>query len=266
MYIIVDFKHAQAMYMEFIHWVRESPYLAFFAIVLFYMVSIGLMFPIVTTHLLVGFSYAQVFDNKWKGTAVAWVVSFAGTFLGALCGFLISRYLFMQTITSIIKKNKWLNKNFRAINGLLEENGVLVISLLRVMFTPFSLLSHVFGVTSISVYQFCLGNLSYSIICLAQVFIGASFYKLSTNDFGLAMKKESKFKKIMFVIELILTLVITLGMSWKAKTLIQKKLDEYERNHIVDNSSGNESIRTDDSTECQKIQLKPIINSSDGPN
>lgn len=220
-FILFDFSAAEKLYMVFINWVRESPFLAFFAIVAFYTLSISFMLPIVQTHLLVGYSYAQVFNSQWIGFAVAWVVSMIGILSGALSGFLISRYLFRSSIYSFIEKNKWLNKNFKAINMLLEDNGVLIISLLRMMFTPFSILSHVLGVTNLTVTQFCLGNLAYSLILAGQIFIGASFQSMSVKDFSLSsLNSDSKAKSTIFLVEFILTIVITLGMSYYAKKLI----------------------------------------------
>lgn len=91
--------------MFFIKWVRHHPNIALLVVILFYTVSVSLVLPIAMTHLMVGFTYAQVFESKWKGFLVATCVAICGVNLGAICAFLVSRYLFRQLISKMIAKH-----------------------------------------------------------------------------------------------------------------------------------------------------------------
>lgn len=55
------------------------------------------------------------------------------------------------------------------------------------MLTPFSLLSHVFGVMDLKLGHFCLGNLAYGFMLGGHVFIGFSLQSVSSSHFSAQM-------------------------------------------------------------------------------
>ena len=74
-----------------------------------------------------------------------------------------------------------MNKNFSVINELLREQGLVIVALTRLTFAPFGILSHVMGVTTISKWDYFLGNCSYVVNAMMQVFIGCSLYALNAE-------------------------------------------------------------------------------------
>ena len=59
--IIVDYKQVIFIYMKFVEWIKENPFFAIFIINIVYIVSIILMAPITYLHVMIGYTYSQVF-------------------------------------------------------------------------------------------------------------------------------------------------------------------------------------------------------------
>jgi uncharacterized membrane protein YdjX (TVP38/TMEM64 family) len=74
--------------------------------------------------------------------------------------------------------------NFNLVDSILETDGKLIVALLRMTFAPFGITSYVMGVSSISIIDFSIGNLSYIFMTCSQCFLGASLYTAvnSTSD------------------------------------------------------------------------------------
>jgi uncharacterized membrane protein YdjX (TVP38/TMEM64 family) len=105
-------------------------------------------------------------------------VVFVGCMLGSLAAMLLSRYLFRDMVKEKIKQNKWLSKNFEAIDSILIEKGAQSVALLRLTFFPFGLCSYILGVTSISPLKYMIGTSTYAVNAVMQVFIGSQLYHI----------------------------------------------------------------------------------------
>lgn len=166
----------ESYFNKFILWVRAHPYQAIGAINLLYTVTLVMTLPITLNHIMLGFTYSQVFHSKMRGFMFTIPVSMTGVLMGSLISFSLSRYLFRQMVTQQIEQSPWIFRNFKAIDSLLASEGITVVALLRLTFAPFGISNYILGVTSISLYQFMIGTCSYVLNCSLQVFIGCSFY------------------------------------------------------------------------------------------
>ena len=103
----------------------------------------------------------------------------------------------------------------------------MTIGLMRLTFAPFGVTSYVFGVTSISMKDYMLGNMTYLFNCCSQCFIGCTLYHANSVSMSDADKsKDNTTQKVTFIIEIVLTVVITIVMGIVAKNILEKKLKE----------------------------------------
>ena len=58
---IFDFKQVQVQFNKIIDWIHLHPYEAVLVIIFIYTISIVFTFPTTGTHIILGFTYAQVF-------------------------------------------------------------------------------------------------------------------------------------------------------------------------------------------------------------
>lgn len=150
---------------KFILWVRTHPFQAIGAINLLYTMTLVMTLPISLNHIMLGFTYSQVFHSKTRGFFFTIPVSMSGVLTGSLISFALSRYLFKQMVTRQIEQSPWVFRNFKAIDSLLASEGITVVALLRLTFAPFGISNYILGVTSISLTHYMLGTCSYVLNC-----------------------------------------------------------------------------------------------------
>ena len=155
-----------------------------------------------------------------------------GCMTGALCAFLLSRYLFKDYVKAKITKHKWLNPRFKIIDELLMEQGMVFMALVRLTFSPYGITSHVLGVTSIHPVHYILGCSTYIVNAVLQTFIGCSLYNVSkqsdSSSTNMDGDEDSSLETTVFLIELVLTCIITFFVGMYAKKVIQGKLSRFE--------------------------------------
>lgn len=89
---------------KFLQWVQENPTKGLVALLLLIAVAVIFMVPI-GTPLTVGCGYIYKGAYGWKiGLTVATIVSMGGSALGAICCFLLGRYLMRDQVRQWIKK------------------------------------------------------------------------------------------------------------------------------------------------------------------
>mmetsp|Transcript_8516 Transcript_8516/g.14350 ORF Transcript_8516/g.14350 Transcript_8516/m.14350 type:complete len:220 (+) Transcript_8516:223-882(+) len=174
---IFDFKTVQLYFNLMIQWIRINPYQAIIAIILLYIASAIFTLPTTFTHIMLGFTYSQVFQSQVKGFIFTVPIVLVGCLLGAALAFLLSRHLFKNFVKKQIENSgEWINRNFRAIDELLVAQGITIVALIRLTFAPFGITSYVLGVTSIPLVDFAIGTLAYIFNAAMQVFIGCSLF------------------------------------------------------------------------------------------
>lgn len=178
MIAIFDFKQVTFYFNKFIEWVRIHPFQAVGVITLVYIFSVVFTIPQSATHVVLAFTYCQVFQSEIKGFFFTVPVILLGCTIGACCAFLLSRYLFKEQIQKQIQNSEWLSRNFRAIDELLLVQGITIVALLRLTFAPYAVCAYILGVTSIGLFEFIVGSLSYAMNEAMQVLIGCSLYSV----------------------------------------------------------------------------------------
>ena len=103
---------------------------------------------------------------------------------------------------------------------------MVLTALLRLAFVPFAGSSYIMGVTSIKTRDYVIGGCSYILNVVMQVFIGSSLYNVSSDKPDHEEKHQTQ--KVMFIVELVITIIVSIIMGLYAKRIARKKLEEYE--------------------------------------
>jgi uncharacterized membrane protein YdjX (TVP38/TMEM64 family) len=116
----------------------------------------------------------------------------------------------------------------------LETDGKLIVALLRMTFAPFGITSYILGVSSISIFDYSVGNLSYIFMTCSQCFLGCSLFTAVNEISDPTVQKSTRFtekymKQITFIVEIVMTLIITIVIGYISKNILQKKLIEQEK-------------------------------------
>jgi uncharacterized membrane protein YdjX (TVP38/TMEM64 family) len=93
------------LFQSFVDWIREDPYEAIIGIVFMYICVGVFMLPISQFHILIGFTYAQVFKSSWIGWQLAAPVAMLGSLAGASAAFFMSRYVLRDFVKEKIAEN-----------------------------------------------------------------------------------------------------------------------------------------------------------------
>jgi uncharacterized membrane protein YdjX (TVP38/TMEM64 family) len=118
---VFDFKLVQHEFDLMIQWIRVKPFEAVSVVMLVYFGSVVFTLPTTFTHIMLGFTYSQVFQSQLKGFCFALPVIFVGCTLGAIAAFLLSRYLFKDFVKAqVMGSGQWLSKNFEVIDELMQ--------------------------------------------------------------------------------------------------------------------------------------------------
>jgi len=147
-------------------------------------------------------------------------VTIAAT-LGAICAFLIGRYLSRDWVCRKIESNP----KFKAINQAVKKEGWKIVLLTRLSpIFPFNLLNYAFGVTQVSLRDYSLGSIGMIPATVVYVYIGS----LATDLATLTMSNQPATKETQIAqwvirgIGLIATVAVTVYITHLAK----KALDE----------------------------------------
>lgn len=155
----------------FLVWVQAHPASGLIWFLIFLSVSVIFMVPI-GTPLTLGCGYIYKGAYGWKlGVLIATCVSMLGSAIGAVCCFLMGRYLMRDTV------RKWIRKYplFDAIDVAATEHGLRIMAMLYLTpILPLGPVSYMCGTTSMALSHFIMAKVAALPLMLLYVFIGAS--------------------------------------------------------------------------------------------
>lgn len=156
---------------KFLMWVQANPAAGLIWILLFMSVAVIFMIPI-GTPLTLGCGYIYKGAYGWKlGVLIATFVSMLGSALGAICCFLMGRYLMRDTV------RKWIRNYplFDAIDTATSEHGLRIMAMLYLTpILPLGPVSYMCGTTSMALSHFVIAKVAALPLMMLYVFIGAS--------------------------------------------------------------------------------------------
>ncbi|HAJ62748.1 MAG TPA: TVP38/TMEM64 family protein [Cyanobacteria bacterium UBA8543] len=193
-------------------WVESLGVLAPIVFIVIYNVATVLFIPGSLLTLKGGCLFGVVWGSIY--------VTIAATF-GAICAFLIGRYLSRDWVCRKIESNP----KFKAINQAVKKEGWKIVLLTRLSpIFPFNLLNYAFGVTQVSFRDYVWGSIGMIPATVVYVYIGS----LATDLATLTMSNQPSTKETQIAqwvirgIGLIATVAVTVYITHLAK----KALDE----------------------------------------
>jgi len=152
----------------FIEWAKIHPYYSIGYSIIILCLSITFTIPISYTIIMLGYTYAQVFNSKLYGLLFSVPIIFTGCLSGAILAFLMSRYLFKDFMKAqVLGYSPWLAWNFKMMNLIVQTDGCKIVALIRLTFAPFGITSYILGVSDITLCDYILGNMTYIFNCTA---------------------------------------------------------------------------------------------------
>ena len=151
------------------------------------------------------------------------VYVFIAATLGATSAFLIGRYVSRDWVAKQIKGNV----RFKAIDQAVAREGFKIVFLTRLSpVFPFNLLNYAFGVTQVSLKDYCLGSIGMIPGTVMYVYLGSlacDCASLKTAAQPLNPQVEAV-QWIMRVVGFIATVAVTVYMTQIAKKALETKL------------------------------------------
>jgi uncharacterized membrane protein YdjX (TVP38/TMEM64 family) len=124
-----------------------------------------------------GFVFSSAF-GLGLGVCLGVFAVFVGASAGAIASFLLGRYLFRDSVSSLSKKYSI----FEALDIALSEKGFRIMVLLRLSpIVPFNFLNYIAGVTSIPFWSYFWANFGILPGTTLYVFLGASAGSLTDS-------------------------------------------------------------------------------------
>jgi uncharacterized membrane protein YdjX (TVP38/TMEM64 family) len=162
---------------------------------------------------------------------MASAIIFVSTLTAGVIAFLIGKWLFADYIRAKLDKSKSPRvKKWRIIDSMFITSGIMLVALLRLMFIPFGLVSYMLGVTSVTFCDFFVGSLIYIVKVMLIVLVGCTIWQASDDAMRNGTENEANSNEIIIlVVEIVVTIVITIVVTCWAKTTLDKKFDEVER-------------------------------------
>jgi len=195
-----------------LHWVESLGVLAPIVYIIIYNLATLLFIP----GSLLTLKGGCLFGLLWGSIYVT-----IAAMLGAICAFLIGRYLSRDWVCKQIESND----KFKAINQAVKKEGWKIVLLTRLSpIFPFNLLNYLFGVTQVSIKDYILGSIGMIPATVVYVYIGSLASNLATvNMSNQPTTQESQIAKwVIRIIGLIATIAVTVYLTHLAK----KALDE----------------------------------------
>ena len=120
---------------------------------------------------------------------------------------------------------------------MLLVQGITIVALLRLTFAPYAICAYILGVTSVGLFDFIIGSLSYALNEAMQVLIGCSLYSVQKG--GDANQDNTQI--VVLVVEISLTLIVSIFMGYYANGMVPEKLQEFDRQSKMQKDGDEES-------------------------
>lgn len=172
---------------EAMKWVKNQGPLSPFYFTLLYIALVCIFIPAEMMNVSAGFIFTGIY-GKALGFCVAMVCCLVGSYGGATCCFLTSRYLLFIPIDRLCNGHAV----YIAFNRAVKEGGTLFVAMIRLSpILPFTLTSYLLGMTPLELHHLWIGSLSSLPLIAAFVYFGLALERISdlpVNDFHLTWK------------------------------------------------------------------------------
>ncbi|OZH54688.1 membrane protein [Hydrocoleum sp. CS-953] len=143
-----------------------------------------------------------------------------GSTIGATCAFLVGRYLARGWVSKQIEGNE----QFQAIDKAVADEGWKIVGLTRLSpIFPFNLLNYAFGLTQVSLRDYCLASwIGMMPGTVMYVYLGSLAGSLAT--LGTETGSRTTGEWVLYGVGLVATVAVTIYVTKIAKTALQNKI------------------------------------------
>ncbi|MDJ0724225.1 MAG: TVP38/TMEM64 family protein [Prochloraceae cyanobacterium] len=183
------------------------------AFILLYIVATVAFLPGSILTLGGGFVFDVVFGS---------IYVFIGATIGAICAFLIGRYLARGWIAQKIADNQ----KFSAVDRAVGEQGLKIVLLTRLSpIFPFNLLNYAYGITGVSLKDYALGSIGMIPGTVMYVYLGSLAGDLATIGTG-SQPGNPLIEWTIRIIGFIATVAVTLYITRVARKALNQAVSE----------------------------------------
>lgn len=183
------------------------------AFILLYIVATVAFLPGSILTLGGGFVFDVVFGS---------IYVFIGATIGAICAFLIGRYLARGWIAQKIDGNQ----KFSAVDRAVGEQGLKIVLLTRLSpIFPFNLLNYAYGITGVSLKDYALGSIGMIPGTVMYVYLGSLAGDLATIGTG-SQPGNPLIEWTIRIIGFIATVAVTLYITRVARKALNQAVSE----------------------------------------
>lgn len=152
-------------------WMIDNPVAGPFILSLITSVVVLLMLPYSIVAIATGYTFQYAYKEIVTVLGIGTAVIFFGAYLGALISFPIGRRICRVRVKAYASKKPVL----RALESILEKDGLKLILLLRLSIAfPFNFSNYFMGASSVKFSHFALGTFSLIPITTFYVYIGTT--------------------------------------------------------------------------------------------
>jgi uncharacterized membrane protein YdjX (TVP38/TMEM64 family) len=157
------------------------------------------------------------------GAVFGWLAGslyvFVGATLGSIAAFLIGRYFARNWVANRIAANT----TFQAIDRAVGAEGFKIVLLTRLSpVIPFILQNYAYGITRVSLKDYCLGAVGMIPGTLMYVYIGSLFGDLAALFSGATTRAKTPVEYALYAVGLIATIVASLYIAAIARKALKK--------------------------------------------
>lgn len=214
----------------FLEWVEGHSVAGVFAFMGVYIIATILFIPGSVLTLGIGFVFANAF-GLGKGVLLATAAVFVGATIGAICAFLLGRYLLRDLVEKLTAKYPI----FEALDAVMQHKGFRIMILLRLSpLIPFNAINYIAGITGMSLSHYIYSTFAILPGTVLFIFIGASAGSLADSE---TSGQDNRTVRIVTIVTGIVFGVLGVGVaSYYAKKELNQTIEKAERER-EDNSS-----------------------------
>lgn len=204
-----------------------------------------------------GYSLFLYFSGFVYGFPLGFIPAYLGSVTGALFCFILFRYVFHDWAHSKLQSStSFAISLFRALNSVIKIRAFRLMTLLRLLFTPYSLTSAILAVMNVRLSDFMAATAIGQFKILLHVYIGSSINVLTDVD-------SSKSHKNLTLIVSSLSAFIMILLSYWTWIQVKEELDrtqdlEIGPTYIDDRQTDNYKTEEDNGIYDDEIEEEEI--------
>ncbi|CAI2373059.1 unnamed protein product [Moneuplotes crassus] len=211
---------------DFMEIIKEHPTKTILIYFLLMTLMISASVPSAIPQVSGSYLFVQAFGFL-KGLLVMIVVDYFSMLIGCVPPFLFARYL----LKSCVKDYTSDKPKMMALGRALSKNAKKLVALMRCCaLTPYVVFNIVCGITDMSVFDYCIGNLAIIFCDGPYIYICCSISKISSGI------EEASTGAVIELIVIIISVIIVLGVAYYVYKIAQSEADkimEQRRSSLV---------------------------------